>query len=198
MRSGFGLVIARRVGRLRAALVAGSVAGACAAALIPGVAAAAPPATTLTFDELSSQPVDGVQIAGVTFGFRVGGAPSPGATYGAIGPVTTYVKGPSLVGTTAGTLTLRFARPTTVLEFGLALEFFGSLTPGATVELFNPGGHTLGTRTLATESLPVYSEVRFAYRGGAIGSATIAFSPSADRFALDNLTFRALAAGASV
>jgi hypothetical protein len=166
---------------------------ACVVLLPAGVSAAAPPTTTLTFDELSFQPVNGLHFAGVTFAFDVAGTPSTDANYGAFGPGTiTYVQDPSLEGTSAGRLTLRFDHPTTVLEFGLALSTFGSLSPGARVELFNPGGHSSGTIPLNTQSLISFTEGRFAYQGGAIGSAVITFDPNAGRFALDNLTFRAL------
>src|SRR3954454_14133350 len=100
----------RRWRRLLAALLA----TVCAVAVAPSFVVAAPPTTTLTFDELSTRPVNGVQVAGVSFDFRVGGAASSDATYGAFGPgSTTYVQDPSLEGTTAGALTLRFSHPTT-------------------------------------------------------------------------------------
>ena len=167
--------------------------------LLPaGAANAAPPTTTLTFDELSFQPVNGLHFGGVAFAFDVGGAPSTDATYGAFGPgSTTFVQDPSLEGNSAGRLTLRFDHPTTVLQFGLALSTFGSLNPGARVELFNPGGHSRGTIPLNTESLVSFTEGRFAYKGGAIGAAVITFDPTAGRFALDNLSFRALPPGKS-
>lgn len=46
-----------------------------------GIGAASASATTLHFDELPFQPVDGLSIGGVTFGFEVGGASSPDAFY---------------------------------------------------------------------------------------------------------------------
>jgi hypothetical protein len=171
---------------------------ACVVLLPAGASTAAPPTTTLTFDELGFQPVNGLHFAGVTFAFDIAGSPSTDAAYGAFGPGSiTYVQDPSLEGNSAGRLTLRFDHPTTVLEFGLALSTFGSLNPGARVELFNPGGHSIGTILLNTESLISFTEGRFAYKGGAIGLAVITFDPTAGRFALDNLTFRALPPGQS-
>ncbi len=177
----------QRALRLGALIVLGGV------LLLPPIAAtAAPPTTTLTFDELSSQPANGLTFGGVTFGFEVAGSPSTDATYGSFGPgSTTYVQDPSLEGNSAGTLRLRFDHPSTVLEFGLALSTFGSLNPGARVELFNPGGHSRGTIPLNTQSVFSFTEGRFSYKGGAIGSAVITFDATAGRFALDNLTFRA-------
>jgi hypothetical protein len=142
---------------------------------------------TLDFTELPSQPVNGVTINGLTFGFTGGDA-----TYNAFGPgATVFVQDPSIEGSTSGTLTLAFARPTNVLEFGLALSAFGTLSPGATVTLYNPGGKVRQVVPLRTESLVSFTEARFAYSGGAIGSATVTFNATAAaRFALDNLTFQ--------
>jgi hypothetical protein len=178
----------------RTLIVLGVVAGLL---LLPvGAATAAPPTTTLTFDELSFQPVNGLHFGGVAFAFDLGGAPSTDATYGAFGPgSTTFVQDPSLEGNSAGRLTLRFDQPTTVLQFGLALSTFGSLNPGARIELFSPGGHSRGTIPLNTQSLVSFTEGRFDYKGGAIGSVVITFDPTAGRFALDNLSFRALPPG---
>ena len=89
--------------------------------------------------------MNGLHFSGVTFAFDVGAVPSTDATYGAFGPGSiTYVQDPSLEGNSAGRLTLRFDQPTTVLQFGLALSTGGSLSPGARVELFNPGGILAG------------------------------------------------------
>jgi hypothetical protein len=177
---------ARRFTRRRALpwlLVSTAVLG---LALLPASASAAKRTVTLTFDELSFQPVDGVTINGLTFGFSGGDA-----TYGAFGPGSIVnVQDPSLEGSAFGTLRLTFARPTNVLEFGLALNTFGSLTPGATVALYNPGGHLRRVIGVNTSELVSFTEGRFAYSGGAIGSAVITFNSSAaSRFALDNLTF---------
>ena len=114
--------------------------------LVPaGAANAAPPTTSLTFDELSFQPVNGLHFRGVTFAFDVAGVPSTDATYGAFGPGSiTYVQDPSLEGNSAGRLTLRFDQPTTVLQFGLALSTVGSLSPGAGSSCSIPEGILAG------------------------------------------------------
>lgn len=159
-------------------------------------AVAARPLTTLTFDELPSQPVDGVSIGGVTFGFRIGGNPSDDAFYNGLGPgVTTYVQDPSLEGSADGTLTLQFDHPTTILRFGIARNCFCTLTPGVSVQLFSPGGHhSQGLISRPTASLGTFSEALFSYVGAAIQTAVITF-PSANeafRFALDNLTYASI------
>jgi hypothetical protein len=156
-------------------------------------ALAAKPVTTLTFGELPFQPVDGLSISGVTFGFEIGGVPSADAHYGAFGPgSTTFVQDPSLEGNSGGVLTLTFDQPTTVLEFGIARSCICTLTPGLSVELFKPGaaGHSRGVITLTTTPVVSFSEALFSYSGPAIQTAVITFpSITASRFALDNLQF---------
>jgi hypothetical protein len=164
-----------------------------AVCLVTGSALAVKQTVTLRFDELSSRPANGVSLNGVTFSYDIGGAPSADATYNAFGPGSTrFVQDPSLEGSTSGRLTLAFDRPTGSLDFGLALSTFGSVTPGASVQLFNPGGHSRGVIPLNTSSSSsfAFSDGRFEYSGGAIGSAVITFnSTAAARFALDNLSF---------
>jgi hypothetical protein len=173
-------------GRRRVSVPLAVVVAVIAACLLPASAPAAKQTVTLDFTELPSQPVNGVTTNGLTFGFTNGDA-----MYNAFGPGSiVFVQDPSLEGSTSGTLTLSFARPTNRVEFGLALSTFGTLSPGATVALYNPGGHLREVVPVTTESLVFFTEARFAYSGGAIGSAVITFdNTSAGRFALDNLTF---------
>ena len=157
-------------------------------------ALAAQPVTTLTFTELPAQPVNGVSVSGVTFGFEIGGVSSADAIYGGFGPGSiTFVQDPSLEGNAGGVLTLTFDRPTTVLEFGIARSCICTLTPGVSVELFKPGaaGGSRGIITQTTNPLVSFSEGLFSYSGPAIQTAVITFPSAgiAPRFALDNLTF---------
>src|SRR5262245_29125616 len=93
--------------------------------------------TTITFDELPFQPVDDVQYAGVSFDYKINGVDSADAHYASFGPGTlTYVSDPSLTGNAAGDLTLRFAVPTPILEFGAALNPADALSR-FTVALFD-------------------------------------------------------------
>ena len=86
-------------------------------------------AVNLEFDELPYQTVDGLSYGGVTFGFSIAGSPSTDAHYNAIGPgMLTYVQDSSLEGNAQGILTLDFADPTHMLEFGLALGARGART----------------------------------------------------------------------
>ena len=148
-------------------------------------------AVTLTFDELPFQPVDNLSFQGVTFDFKVGGVDSTDARYGAGGPgAITFVQDPSLEGDAAGILTLDFAEPTSLLNFGVALNTFGSLTPGFTVELFDPALMSLGITPVNTSSLVSFTEGLFTYSGAPVTRAVIDFNETAaNRFALDNLTF---------
>ena len=154
------------------------------------------PLTTLTFDELPTQSIDGLSFKGVTFAFEDGGAPPADAFFGGLGPGSiTWIQDPSLVGASSGTLTLVFDQPTTVLEFGIARNCVCTLAPGASVELFRPGVTESSTSTITVTTSPLvsFSEAQFSYAGPAVRKAIVTFSSpaTADRFAIDNLTFRA-------
>lgn len=165
------------------------------AILVFGTTAAS--ATTLLFDELPSQPVDGLSISGVTFGFEVGGSPSSDATYNVdlgIGP-TAYLSDPVLEGDATGLLTLLFAAPTPQLSFGLGLLAGTDFMPGALVSLYDNSNallDSIGINTLANMGI---SEGLFDYANPlGVSKAVIDFDDTAGRFALDNLTFGATAA----
>ena len=152
---------------------------------------AANAAFTLTFDELPTQPVDGLSYMGVTFGFKVGGSPSDDAIYHGIGPGTlTYLQDPSLEGTTAGILTLDFSTPTDQLEFGVALSTYNAAAPGYAVRLYDQSYQLLDTYFGNTSPLILWSEDQYTYSGTPVSRAVIGFNDqAASRFALDNLTF---------
>ena len=167
-----------------------------------GLAAAAKPLVTLTFGELPTQPVNGLSIQGVTFGFEVEGAGSTDAHYDGGGPgLAGAVQCPCLEGNAGGELTLRFDKPTNILRFGVVLSCPAcTLSPGFSVELFNPGGRSREIIDVETRppDPPVsrfeWSEGQFNYQGAALREAVITFNSSFDpefaRFALDNLTFK--------
>jgi hypothetical protein len=157
---------------------------------------AANAAVTLTFDELPTQPVDGLSYMGVTFGFTVGGSPSTDAVYNGIGPGTlTYLQDPTLEGTTAGILTLDFATPTDQLQFGAALSSYYAATPGYTVNLYDPSYQLIGSYSGNTSPLILWSEGQFTYSGAPVSQAVIGFNEqAASRFALDNLTINPVSA----
>ena len=149
--------------------------------------------TTLTFDELPPQPVDDLTFQGVAFDFKVAGVDSTDATYNTFGPGSiTYVQDPSLEGTSSGVLTLDFATPTAVLEFGVALDTIDTLIPGFTVDLFDATLAPIGSFPVTTQVLVLagFTEGQFVYPGGSdVGRAVVSFDAAATRFAFDNLTF---------
>ena len=156
---------------------------------------------TLHFDELPSQPVNGLTYMGVTFGFEIGAVPSTEANYNALGPGPThiYVQDPSLVGSAAGVLTLDFAVPTDILEFGVALSTESALTPGFIVNLYDPSLTPLGTFPVNTSPLVTFTEGLFTISGPLIGRAMVSFAPlEGGGFALDNLTYELIPEPSSI
>jgi PEP-CTERM motif len=148
---------------------------------------------TLTFSELTARPANGVSIAGLTFGFTIGGKPSEQAVYGASLPgSTTNVSPPALVGSTQGVLTLNFAQATNFLSFGVAFNSFNTLDPGLTVQLFDGSLNPLGTFTVRTLSTTSFTEGLFNRSGLLIGRAVLTFNPNVSTFAIDNLSFNAV------
>jgi len=161
--------------------------------VVCGTAARGASSTTLDFSEIPFQSVDDLTYAGITFDFKIAGADSTEAFYNSFGPGTlSFVDDPSLTGDAAGVLTLDFAVPTSVVEFGLALSTADALSPGFRVELFSPGLISLGE--LPVDVFPTvgalgFSENRFEDSGTPIARATIRFDHQPGSFALDNLTF---------
>jgi len=157
---------------------------------------AANAAFTLTFNELPTQPVNGLSYMGIMFGFKVGGNSSTDANYNAIGPGTlTYLQDPTLEGTTAGILTLDFATPTDQLQFGAALNSYYAATPGYVVRLYDPSYLLIGVYSGNTSPLVLWSEGQFTYSGTPVSRAAIGFNDRvASRFALDNLTINPVSA----
>jgi len=141
--------------------------------------------TVIHFDELPPQPANGVSLEGVTFGFTGGVATFDASNGGQL----TYVQDPSLEGDTTGTLTLTFASPTQVLQFGVALNNMVVDAPGFTVTLFAPSGAPIGTFPVTTNPLISFSEGLFTYNGAYVKTAVITFTNAATSFAVDNLTF---------
>jgi hypothetical protein len=165
--------------------------------LMAAVLAAAAPASavTLTFDELATQPVQGLSTNGVTFGFTVGTQTSQDAVYNRPGPTgSRVVSGAALEGDARGVLTMNFASPTPVLNFGVALTAPSNLTPGLTVRLLGPGAQAISTQALNTTAAGILSEGAFSFSGTLLSSAVIDFNEgslaSSFRFAIDNLTIQ--------
>lgn len=163
-------------------------------------AGAAEAASTLTFDELPYQSIDGLSYGGVTFGFTLSGSPSTDAYYGAIGPESLmYLQDSSLEGNARGILTLDFASPTNSLQFGIALNTKNSVTGAYTVELFDESLGSLGIISGNTDPLICWSEGQFTYSGTAISRAVIDFNEQfSRRFAIDNLSTNTIPAPGAI
>ncbi len=154
-------------------------------------AGAAEATTTLTFDELTTKPVNGLSYNGVKFGFTVGDIPSTDAHYNSIGPSNLlYLQGAVLEGTTLGTLSIDFASPTSLLQFGISLNSFDPETAAYKVQLFDTSLTSIGIFTNDTTTPKLWTEDLFTYSGAMISRAVINFNELlADRFAIDNLTY---------
>ena len=163
-------------------------------------APAAQAGSTLTFDELPLQSIDGLTHEGITFGFTVGGSPSSDAYYGKIGPgPLTYLQGSTLEGDAQGILTLDFASPIIQLEFGLALNTRAPVTGAYTVELFDESLVSMGVISQNTNPLIYWSEGQFTYSGTPISRALVDFDQSsARRFAVDNLSTNTIPAPGAI
>ena len=136
-------------------------------------------------DEVTFQPVDGLTIGNVTFGFTIGGFSSNSADYNSGGPgVQTFTDDPLMIeGDAQGILQLDFFAPTSQLEFGFALSIVNP-TPqlGATVTLFDAQLAQIGSplEVLAT-SLVFFNEGLFTYldANNQVGRAIIDFNEDA-------------------
>jgi hypothetical protein len=157
-------------------------------------------AVTLTFDELPTQPVDGLSYNGITFGFKISGHSSTDAVYNGIGPESlVYLDDPTLEGTAAGILTLDFDKATDLLEFGVALSSYDTVSPAYAVRLYDSSYTLIGTFIESASPLEVWSEDLFTYSGAKISRAVIGFNnQAASRFALDNLTINPVPAPSAV
>ncbi len=148
-----------------------------------------PPILGMT--DVPSQPADGLTVKGVTFHFTIGGSPSSDATFNAFnGGFLTYTQDPVLEGNSLGTLTMDFAAPTTYLQFGIARSTPAALPAGVVVDLYTPAGVHIGTYSLGTRPITIFSEGLFvANQVGLIGKAVLTFpdAQSAMRFGIDNV-----------
>lgn len=157
-------------------------------------------AVTLTFDELPTQPVDGVSYNGVNFSFKVDWIPSTDAVYNGIGPGNlTYLQDASLEGTSSGVLILDFDKPTDQLDFGVALNSYNAVSTAYVVKLYDSSYTPIDTLTGGTSPLVLWSEGQFTYSGTRVRRAVIGFnSNAASRFAIDNLTINPVPAPGAV
>src|SRR4051812_16544775 len=160
--------------------------------LSAAVAYAQSNATTITFNELPAQPVNGLTFKGVSFTFKIAGVNSTDARFNANGPGTlTYISDPSLEGSTAGILGLDFAVPVSHLSFGVAVASTTVLTPGVTVSLYDSDFALVGKIPVTTQPIAPYtfSEALFTEEQSSVSHVSLFFNNSGQRFVLDNLSF---------
>ncbi|HEX8098531.1 MAG TPA: Calx-beta domain-containing protein [Pyrinomonadaceae bacterium] len=147
---------------------------------------------TITFDELPTQPVNGVIVKGVSFRYQVNGADSTSCTFNDEGPTgnSLYISNPCLVGKTAGVLTMTFATPTPTLHMGLALDLRIVVRQAFTIQLYDASSNLIGTYSVDAVLPPgvPQPENEFNYSGEPVSRAVITFKGST-LFAVDNLTF---------
>jgi extracellular elastinolytic metalloproteinase len=167
------------------------------------ISGSAPAPATITFTELSAQPVNGVTVNGVTFGFTVNGVPSSDAIFGGSGPgATKFTTPPQLEGNAAGQLTMTFATPTPTLSFPVVLAVSTTVANAATIQLFDAANNLIGTTSLTT-SVPAgftFSEGLFTYNGPTpVKQARVTFnSAAAGRFVTDNIAYATAGTGGDV
>lgn len=113
-------------------------------------------AQLITFSELTTRPVNGVTVNGVTFSFTGSGEPGIfGDPNGPSQPMA-YVNKPWLTGGTTGAfLTMQFSQPISSLRFGYALNtnVGGSVTNAMNVSLYSPSSLFLGTTSYNATSV---------------------------------------------
>ena len=155
------------------------------ALLAISAAALAQTQTVITMTEEPTQPVNGLTVKGVTFNDTNGAVYNTGN-----GGNLFYTQDPVIEGQTAGEiLTMTFATPAYGLQFGVALSTTGNVTPGFTVQLYDPAGNFLGTFPVNATQHPgdAFSGGLFA-TGLTVGKAVVTFS-GAIAFGLDNVAF---------
>jgi len=151
--------------------------------------------TTVTFDEVPMQPVDGLTVAEVTYGFTVNGAASTDANYASFGPnLVNFLQDPVLEGTASGILSLDFSTPVDSIQFGLARSIQAPVTNGVEVRLFDTAGNPAGTFPLDLITPVSFAEVQFSYTGLPVQRMEIDLTVSSavqggNRFAIDNLIY---------
>jgi hypothetical protein len=105
-----------------------------------------------------------------------------------------FVQDPSLEGTTAGRLRVVFDKPTTFVQFGVALSTAGTLKPGCKVKLLDAGNDLIQkVRWMTTRPVggDTFTEGQFTYNGSrAVKTLSIVFNTQGPtRFAFDNLSY---------
>ena len=157
-------------------------------------------AITITFDELSERPLDGVSLKGVVFHSTGSNSSFPEALFGttqlAFGE-TRLMSAPWAAGSASGDLRVDFLSPVGAIIFDAGLTTTQALADGFRVSLYR------GTQLVDTIVVPTapggrgpfaFSEAEFTYLSPAVPltSVTVTFSRPGLSYAFDNLTYSAV------
>ncbi|HUS35466.1 MAG TPA: hypothetical protein VM680_08965 [Verrucomicrobiae bacterium] len=155
--------------------------------------------TTVTFDELPEQPLNGTSVKGVTFEFTGSTPRMEVALFGATRlsfAESKLLNAPWIEAPTVSGLTMRFAQPTPFLSFDLGYAGGAPLTPGYTVNLFSGAtqiGSTAVNTAIGGTSPFSFNEGKFTYndpsRPLTSATLTLAQPPPSDIFVVDNVAF---------
>ncbi|MEW5859611.1 MAG: PEP-CTERM sorting domain-containing protein [Cyanobacteriota bacterium] len=168
--------------------------------------------TKLTFDELPTQPVDGLSFKGVTFDFKVNGEDSTAATYNVVRKLDTYglpgvgeldidLSPPVLEIGALGILTLDFAMSTSNIMFDVAKagDYRFLPIPKLTVQLFDEDFTSLGITEVTLDKdviegfpSPLRDSVvgtTFTYSGTPVKRAVVDFTNNSGSWGFDNLSY---------
>ncbi|MEP0808997.1 PEP-CTERM sorting domain-containing protein [Coleofasciculus sp. FACHB-SPT9] len=170
--------------------------------------------TTLTFDELPTQPADDLSFKGVTFDFKVNGENSTAATYnverklnlgGLFGVEEAFyfldLSPPVLEIGAPGILTLDFAMSTSNIMFDVAKlgDFRFQPLPKLTVQLFDEDFTSLGITEVILDKTFVddfpsplrisVSGTTFTYSGTPVKRAVVDFTNELGSWGFDNLSY---------
>ena len=143
---------------------------------------------TVTFGELSPRAATGVSIDGVTFTLTPSNADATFNYDLGLGDQL-YIQDPVLEGDSNAVLTMTFAAPTPVLNFGVGLSLFDPLTPGFTVSLYDASNTLIASTDVNTNTPVLLSEGLFTYSGAPLSRADVSFNAPDQMFAVDNVQF---------
>lgn len=147
---------------------------------------------TLRMDELPFQPINGLSVGGVNFGFTLNGSPSLEANYRSAGPGPGICwDGTNIEGNANGIMSISFDTPTPSVDFALVMSTGASLSPGFTITYKNTSGVVIDVIPVDTSPLTgsSFTAACYSYEStDCIKSLEIDFNYDG-RFAFDNLTY---------
>ena len=154
--------------------------------------------TSITFDELPEQVLNGISVKGVTFSSTSSNADYPVALFGTNSldfADTLLMSAPWAAGATNGMLTIQFDAAIQSLSFDLGITTTVPTVPDAfAVQLFSGAAmiHEASvTTTVATGAPFAMNEAHFSYisTDPTITAATVLFTANVGNYIFDNLTY---------